>query len=112
MILPVFLVLLACLLNTSCASNESKAKAAVTEHLVGQGVTDIKVDLFCPDKNAPDRAYTSVTVTYNFMSSSGNPQHDYMGFILTRADKGWRVERNTSYTKEEQKAAVYLAGGK
>jgi len=104
---------LATLLATaSCANNEGKAKKAVEEYLKNQGATKIVIDLFYANKNDPYKAYTSATITYNFASSSGNPQREFLGFILARDGNTWRIEKNASYTKEEDQAARYLAGGK
>lgn len=110
------MLLMACLgmlLSTvSCSGNEVKAKKAIQEYLKNQGVTDLTLDLFYTDPNLPDKAYASATATYNFAGSGGKPKRDFLGFILTREGGGWRIERNVSYTKEQQQAATYLAGGK
>jgi hypothetical protein len=100
------------LVLTSCLSNESKAKKAIEEYMKGQGATNITMDLFYSNKNSPDKAYASATITYNFASSSGNPQREFLGFILARDGDGWRIEKNSGYTKEEDQAARFLAGGK
>lgn len=101
------------LLSTaSCSGNESKAKQALQEYLKGQGVTDLNVDLLYTDPNLPDKAYASATATYNFAGSDGKLKREFLGYILAREGTGWKVERNTSYTTERQKAATYLAGGK
>jgi hypothetical protein len=97
---------------TSCSSNQSKAKKAIEEYLKGQGATNIVMDLFYTNKSSPDKAYTSATITYNFASSSGNPQREFLGFILARDGDGWRIEKDSGYTKEEAQAARFLAGGK
>jgi hypothetical protein len=97
---------------SACSSNESKAKKAIEEYMKGQGATNITMDLFYTDKNSPDKAYTSATITYNFASSSGNPQREFLGFILARDGNTWRVEKNSGYTKEADQAARFLAGGK
>ena len=98
--------------TTSCSTNESKAKKVIQEYMKNQGITDLTVDSFFTDPNTPGKAYTSATVTYNFASSGGNPQREFLGFILTQEGNGWRIERATSYTKDQQQAAKYLAGGK
>jgi hypothetical protein len=98
--------------TTSCTSNESKAKALIQEYMKDQGITDLKVDSFITDPSLPGKAYTSAAVTYNFASSGGNPQREFLGFILTQEGKGWRIERSTSYTKDQQQAVKLLAGGK
>ncbi len=77
-----------------------------------QGITDLTLDSFFTDPAFPDKAYTSATVTYNFASSSGNPQREFLGFILTKEGNGWRIERTSAYTKDQQQASKFLAGRK
>ena len=97
---------------TSCSSNEAKAKKLIQEYMKNQGITDLTLDSFITTPSVPGKAYTSATVTYNFASSSATPQKEYLGFILTQEGNGWRIERPTGYTKDQQQAAKYLAGGK
>jgi hypothetical protein len=99
-------------LATSCSTNESKAKQLIHEYMKNQGITDLTVDSFFTDPKIPGKAYTSATVTYNFASSGGNPQREFLGFILMQEGNGWRIERTASYTKDQQQAAKLLAGGK
>ena len=106
------LVCLGTLFATSCSTNESKAKKVIQEYMKNQGITDLTVDSFFTDPNIPGKAYTSATVTYNFASAGGNPQREFLGFILTQESSGWRIERTTSYTKDQEQARKYLAGGK
>ncbi|HSB08256.1 MAG TPA: hypothetical protein VLM38_02000 [Blastocatellia bacterium] len=112
----IFAVLFACVISTlvmtACSSDKSKAKALVAQYLAGQGTTDIVIDFFHQSRNSPDKAYTGATVTYNFATSSGKPQREFLGFVLARSGDGWRIERNTSYTTEPDKAELYIAGGK
>jgi hypothetical protein len=109
----VFLAVLPLLLTiTSCSNNESKAKKLIEEYYAPYGVKDVTVDFFYTDSKYPDKAYTSATVTHSFASSRGTEQREFVGFILAREAKGWRIESNSSYTKESQKAVVYLGGGK
>jgi hypothetical protein len=99
--------------TTSCTTNESKAKKTIQEFMKNQGISDLKMDAFFTDPNLPDKAYASATVTYNFASSGGNPQREFIGFILAREGDGWRIEGTpTSYTKDQQQAYKLLAGGK
>ena len=98
--------------TTSCSSNEAKAKKVIQEYLKNQGVTDLHMDSFFTNPNFPGKAYTSATVTYNFASSGGNAQREFLGFILTQEGNGWRIERTTSYTKDKEQAATFLSGGK
>jgi len=95
-----------------CSVNEKKAKNAIQEYLKNQGVTDLVVDLFYTDPNVPDKAYTSATITYNFAGANGQQKHEYLGFILARDGAGWKIEKGAAYTKDQQKAATFLAGGK
>ena len=92
-----------------CSSDKSKAKALISEYMNGQGVTDIKIDVFHTSRSYPDKAYTSATVTYNFASSDGKPQREFLGFVLNRAGNDWHIERNTVYTTAENQAEKYLA---
>jgi hypothetical protein len=98
------------LLLSSCSSNESKAKKAIQEYLKNQGVTDLTVDSFVTSPNVPGKAYTSATVTYNFATSDGRPQREFLGFILAQEGSGWRIERGTGYTKDEELAIKYMQG--
>jgi len=104
---------LACLCATlsviGCSSDKSKAKELIAEYMKGQGVTDISIDVFHTSHNYPDKAYTSATITYNFASSDGKPQREFLGFVLNRAGNDWHIERNASYTHEEEKAEKFLA---
>lgn len=77
-----------------------------------QGIKDLQMDSFFISKDSPGKAYTSATVTYNFSSSGGNAQREFLGFILAREGDGWRIERSAGYTKDEQQAAKYIAGQK
>lgn len=112
----IFFTLLVCagaiFATTSCASNESKARKIIQEYMKNQGITDLKVDSFFTNPSVPGKAYTSATVTYNFASAGGNPQREFLGFILAQEGSGWRIERPSGYTKDEQQAAKFLAGGK
>ncbi len=112
LIFPLLLLCLASLLAVACSSNKARAKDVIAEYLKNQGTRDLTVDLFYTDPNFPDKAYTSATVTYNFATSKGTFQQEFLGFILARDGNAWRIERTAGYTKEEQKAATYLAGGK
>jgi hypothetical protein len=112
MILALLLCMGTVFATTSCSSNESKAKALIEEHMKNQGVTDLTIDSFFTDPNIPGKAYTSATVTYNFASSDGKPQREFLGFILAKEGAGWRIERRTGYTKGQEQASKLLAGGK
>jgi hypothetical protein len=112
--LVTFLLLLTSLASTigmiGCSTNKKKAKSLIAEYLTGQGVTDISIDVFHPSTNFPDKAYTSATITYNFASSSGKPQREFLGFILSRQEGAWRIEKSASYTADESQAEQYIVG--
>src|SRR5689334_2235839 len=88
----VILFSLSLVLMTACSADKTKAKALVNEYLANQGTTDIVIDIFHRGQNQRDKAYTSATVTYNFASSEGKPQKEYLGFVLNQAEGGWRIE--------------------
>jgi len=112
LILGILFCCIAVFATSACSSNEAKAKKLIQEYMKNQGITDLKVDSFFTSKDAPGKAYTSATVTYNFASSGGNPQREFLCFILTREGDGWRIERSAGYTKDEQQAAKFIAGQK
>jgi hypothetical protein len=97
----------------SCSNNQADAQTSILEYLKTHGAPDtkeVKIDLFHTDKQAPDKAYAGVTVTYTFGSGSGELQREYSGYILKRDGGQWIVEENTKYTKDEQKATDLLLG--
>jgi len=100
------------LATVSCSGNESKAKKVLEAYLKPHGVGEIVVDLFYTDPSVPNKAYTSATVTYNFASAGGKPQKEYLGFIMALDGDAWKIDKNVAYTKDKEKAAEYLAGGK
>jgi len=112
LVFTLLLCLAAVLSTTSCSSNEAKVKKVIQEYMKNQGVTDLVMDSFFTDPQYPGKAYTSATVTYNFASSGGNPQKEFLGFILAQEGNSWRIERTTSYTKDKAQAAKFLGGGK
>src|SRR5215831_5149459 len=96
-------------LFSSCASNESKAKKVIQAYMKNQGITDLTMDSFFTSSSVPGKAYTSATVTYNFATSDGKPQREFLGFILAQEGGNWRIERNVGYTKDEQQAIKFLS---
>lgn len=111
-LIALLVCIVSAFLMTGCSSDKAKAKALVAEYMTGQGTTDIVIDIFHKSRNSPDKAYVGATVTYNFASSNGKPQREFLGFVLSQSNDGWRIERNTFYTKEEDKAEQYIAGNK
>jgi hypothetical protein len=98
--------------TTSCASRETKGRKVVEDFLKNQGLRDLKVDLFHTSKEHPDKAYISVTVTYNYATSDGSFQREMLGYILKQDGQRYTIEQNTTYTKDQQKAEDLLAGKK
>ena len=96
----------------ACSGSGEKARLAVEEYLKNQGAQEVKLDRFYTNSAFPNRAYVSVTVTYNFANSSGQPQKEFLGYILRQEGPEWKVDQNTSYTTEEQRAMDLLAGRK
>ena len=112
-----FIIFILCALalataTSACSSQSDKAKLAVEQHLKDQKIQDLKLDLFCTNPNFPDKAYASVTVTHNFANSKGEPQKEYLGYILKQDGPEWRVDHSTIYTKEQQRAMDLVAGVK
>ena len=97
---------------SACSNPGEQARLAVVEYLKNQSVQDVKLDLFHTNPDLRDKAYVSVTVTHNFADAEGKPQLEHLGYVLRRDGQAWTVEHSTGYTKEEQKARIFLAGGK
>jgi hypothetical protein len=109
--LLIFFTLLLALVS-ACSSKQEKARKAVEEKLKNMPVREMTVDFFHPADNMPDKAYVAVTVTYNYATSDGSFQKEYLGYILKQDGQNWAVERNTLYTKEKDRAETALAGHK
>lgn len=98
--------------TTSCASREAKGRKAVEDYLRNQGLRDLKVDLFHTSKDYPDKAYISVTATYNYATADGSFQREMLGYILKQDGQRYTLEQNTTYTTDQQRAETLLAGKK
>lgn len=111
---PRFIVLLQIVLLLSifsaCKEQKSAVPKALQDYLNNQGVQETVVDMDYTSPTVPDRRYLSITVTYNFSTSSGKPQKEYLGFILKQDGSGWQIDRHTTYTVNQQKAKDLLAG--
>ena len=99
-------------LMASCSSDEAKAKKVVQEYLQNQNTRDVQVDFFYIDRNHPDKSYVGVTATYNYATSEGSFQKEYLGYVLKQDGNGWAVERNVSYTKDQTRASALISGNK
>jgi hypothetical protein len=98
------------LLFSSCKKQETAIPKALQDYLSNQGVQDTIVDLDYSTPSVPDKKYVSITVTYNFSTSSGKPQKEFLGFILKMDGGEWQIDRKTTYTVNSQKAKDLLAG--
>jgi hypothetical protein len=94
----------------ACSSNETKVRQVIEDRLKNQGIRNLVLDFFHPSKKTPGKAYASATVTYNFATSSGAFQQEYLGFILKQEGQNWTIEQSTSYTKDPDKAENLIAG--
>lgn len=100
------------LITQSCSRESSQAEAALVEYLKARGVKEVEVDLFTDAKNNGNKAYISATLTHQFATAEGTPQKEYMGYILSKTDGKWVVERSERYTKDKDQAIRYLSGSK
>jgi hypothetical protein len=106
-----FLISISIFLFTSCSKRDEVPKS-LEEMLKSHGVQEIQLDLNYQSPEFPDKKYVSLTATYNFATAEGKPQREFLGYILKREGQDWKVDRNVTYTKNEQKAKVLLSGGK
>ena len=97
---------------SGCSNPSEKARLAVEEHLKNQKIQDLKLDLFCTNPSFPDKAYASVTITHSFANAEGQPQKEYLGYILKQDGREWKVDHSATYTKEQQRAMDLVAGVK
>jgi hypothetical protein len=97
----------------SCSSaKQQDIPNSLTDYLKNNGVQDMHKDYEFTTPNQVDRKYMAITVTYNFSTAEGKAQKEYLGFILRQDNQEWKIERNTAYTINEQKAKDLLAGAK
>lgn len=111
-LLCLSIVLLSTVTFISCSKSNESVKKSIEQHLKELGVRDVNVDLFVEDPNDKSRAYASATVTYNFAKANGQLQKEYLGYILKQEGQDWKVEKTTSYLKEEETARQILSGDK
>jgi hypothetical protein len=96
--------------NTACKKSSQAIPQSLDNYLKSNGVVDIQVDYEYSLPSIPDKKYLAVTATYNFSTAEGKPQKEYLGYILKLVDNDWKIDRNTTYTKTEQKAKDLLSG--
>jgi hypothetical protein len=97
---------------SSCTDRKTEARAALEEHLKSFTPRSIEIDFFHENPSFPDKAYVSATVTYNYATADGTFQKEYLGYILKKEGKSWKVEQNSRYTKTPSEANTYLSGKK
>lgn len=111
--LTACLVLLVALITlSSCATKYAEARSALEEYLQNMNTRSIEIDFFHTNPSFPDRAYVSATVTYNFATSDGTFQKEYLGYILRKEGNSWKVAQNTGYTKDPSRANTLLINPK
>ena len=103
-ILPLFLLF-------GCHSS-AKIPPELETQLKVSGVKDVTLDFTYQSPDLPDKKYLAITVTYNFSTAEGTPQKEYRGFILKLEDGNWKVDHNTSYTKNSERAKLLMEGKK
>jgi hypothetical protein len=109
--LSVLLVAAAILGLSGCDAQARRAKESVDQKLKPMGIKKTDLGLFVVDPAAPNRAYISVTATWNFADASGQPQKEYLGFGLKRDGDGWQVDQTgIKYTEDKNKAIEILNG--
>jgi hypothetical protein len=108
----IILALSALLLGFSaCDKNKnSQIPKSLADYLKNQGVQDMQVDLLYQPSDIPDKKYISLTATYNYATSSGAPQKEFLGYVLKKEGSNWKVDHNTNYTKNEQTAKDLILG--
>ena len=104
------LLFFALLLFASCSKREAQIPKSLEEMLNSHGVQQIQIDLDYQSPDISDKKYISLTATYNFATADGKPQREFLGYILKYDGHDWRVEKRTTYTKNEQKAKDLLSG--
>jgi hypothetical protein len=105
-ILIVFMFLLC----TSCKKSDEEIPKSLHEYLLKQGIQEMVVDLDYSTLDIPDKKYMSLTVTYNFSTSDGTPQKEFLGFILKKDTNEWQIDKGITYTKSEKRAKELLTG--
>lgn len=109
-ILKVIIIICMSLMFLSCKKYNSEVPEPLQEYLKNQGIQETIVDLDYSNSTIPDKKYISLTVTYNFSTSDGKPQKEFLGFILRMIGNEWKVDRNTTYTKSKTMALELLSG--
>jgi hypothetical protein len=109
-ILNLILIILIIGTSSSCKKPELEAPKSLQEYLKNQGVQETVIDLEYSNPSIPNKKYMSLMVTYNFSTSDGKPQKEFLGFILKLDENEWKVDRITSYTKSDQKAKELFSG--
>jgi hypothetical protein len=95
---------------SSCKKQELPVPKVLQDYLSNQGVQQTIVDLDYSDAITPDRKYIALTVTYNFSTSDGKPQKEFLGFILKSDGSDWQIDRKAVYTINQQKAKDLISG--
>jgi hypothetical protein len=101
------------LVMSSCSSSKQQdIPGSLLDYLKNSGAQEIHKDYEFVNPSASGRKYLALTITYNYSTAEGKPQKEYLGYILRQDNQEWKIEKNTAYTINEQKAKDLLAGGK
>ena len=100
-------------LSSGCNKEANRAKDSVDQSLKAMGVKKTDMSIFVVDPAAVDRAYISVTATWNFADSSGQPQKENLGFIMKKNGDAWQIQNlGIKYTDDKNTALILLKGAK
>jgi len=106
-------LVLAAVVLPGCNKSANRAKECVDQSLKPLGLKKSDMGIFVLDPSSADRAYISVTATYNFADSSGRPITEGLGYTVMRDGEGWRIESSgIKYTDDRETALRLLKGGK
>src|SRR5262249_33316096 len=95
---------------SACEKKQNQIPKSLADSLKAVGAQDMQVDLLYQPPDIADKKYLSLTVTYNYATSSGKPQKEFLGYVLKQEGREWKVDHNTNYTKNEQTAKDLILG--
>jgi hypothetical protein len=96
----------------SCSREKSQVISSVENYLKGFGARDVKFDLYQTAPDVPDTSYVGVTITWNFAGPDGQPQKEWVGYIVRMVDQQWKVDKSVQYTTDPEKAKQIIRASK
>lgn len=100
------------LVLSACDNQAKRAKEAVDQKLKPMAPKKTELGVFAVDPAAADRAYISVTVTWNFADASGQYQREFLGYVLKKDGDGWQVDGQPIKFTDDKNVAIQLLQGK